>query len=163
MDPLSISAAVSGFLSLAGQIFSTLKDYVDGVQSAPDEVQSLLLEVGAFCQVLEDFGGFLQKDDLKGRIFEDSSVLRKAIKACECQLKELHGKLADLSDACSSTKKLAGWVARMKWPLKKDELQETVVRLQRFAEIFQFWMKMKNQYVYALLIRSKDHTSNAYQ
>jgi hypothetical protein len=110
MDPLSISAGVAGFLSLAGQIATTLKDYVDVVQSAPDEVRSLLLEVTALCQVLKDLVGFLHKDDLNGRRFESSgSVLCIAIKACQCQLKELHGKLSNLSDACSS-KKLPGWV-----------------------------------------------------
>jgi hypothetical protein len=146
MDPLSIAAAVSGFLSLAGQIAATLKDYVDGVQSAPDEVQSLLLEVTALCQVLKDLLGFLQKDDLNGRRFESSSVLCIAVKACQYQLEELRGKLADLSEACSS-KKLPGWVTRMKWPLKKDELQQTVVALQRFAQIFQFSMVIQNWYV----------------
>jgi hypothetical protein len=113
MDPLSISAAVAGFLSLAGQIAATLKDYIDGVQSAPDEVRSLHLEVTVLCQVLKDLVGFLHKDDLNGRRFESYSVLRIAIKACQCQLEELHGKLANLSVACSS-KKLPGWVERMK-------------------------------------------------
>ncbi|KAI5810631.1 hypothetical protein BZA77DRAFT_327408 [Pyronema omphalodes] len=54
MDPLSIAAAVAGFLSLAGQIAATLKEYVDGVESAPKEVQSLHLEVTALHHVLEE-------------------------------------------------------------------------------------------------------------
>ncbi|KAI5819511.1 hypothetical protein BZA77DRAFT_157441 [Pyronema omphalodes] len=84
MDPLSIAAAAAGFATLAGQILSILKNYVDGVQSAPDGAKSLLLEVEAFCQVITSFDGFIQSGDLKGRIFEDSSVLRKAIEACGC-------------------------------------------------------------------------------
>ncbi|KAI5819510.1 hypothetical protein BZA77DRAFT_157423 [Pyronema omphalodes] len=32
----------------------------------------------------------------------------------------------------------------MKWPLKKDELEEAVVGLQRVANIFQYWMTVKN-------------------
>jgi hypothetical protein len=101
MDPLSISASVAGFLGLAGQIAVTLKAYVDGVQSAPDEARSLLLEVTALCQVIEDFDGFLHKNNLNERRLESSSVLSIAIKFCRCQLEELHGKLANLSEACS--------------------------------------------------------------
>jgi hypothetical protein len=59
MDLLSIAAAIASFLSLAGQIAMILKDYIDGIQSAPNEVQSLLLEVTALCQVLKDLVGFL--------------------------------------------------------------------------------------------------------
>ncbi|KAI5788751.1 hypothetical protein FPQ18DRAFT_379831 [Pyronema domesticum] len=152
MDPLSITASIVSFLGLAVQIAGTLRDYVDGVKSAPDEVRSLLLEVTALCQVLQDWVGFyfLHKNDLNGRRFESSSVLCIEIEVCRCQLEELHGKLANLSEACSS-KKLPGWVERMKWPLKKDELQQTVVQLQGFAQIFQFSMVIQNWFVHALL------------
>jgi hypothetical protein len=145
MDPLSISAAVAGFLTLEGQIAGTLQDYVDGVQSAPDEIRSLLLEVMAFCEVVKDFDGFLHKptNDHNGCSFQSSPVLCIAIKACQCQLEELRGKLANLSETCSN-KKLPGWIGRIKWPLKKDELQQTVVDLQRFARIFQFSMVIQN-------------------
>ncbi|KAI5815845.1 hypothetical protein BZA77DRAFT_293757 [Pyronema omphalodes] len=139
----SIAAAVSGFLGLAGKIATTLKNYVDGVQSAPDEVQSLHLEVAALCQVLKDLMVFLQKDDLCGRKFESSSVLFKAIKACQYRLEELRGKLADLSEACLN-KKLPGWIKRIKWPLKKDEVQQTMVALRSFAQIFQFSIVANN-------------------
>ncbi|KAI5810709.1 hypothetical protein BZA77DRAFT_377344 [Pyronema omphalodes] len=125
-------------------MLKNLKDYYDGVKYAPAEVQSLLEEVEAFCQVLEYFRNFLQNDDLKGRRFQDSSVLRKAIEACESQLKELHQRLADISDACSSTKTSTGLLTRTRWPFKKGELQQTVVRLQGLVKIFQFWVMTKN-------------------
>ncbi|KAI5816814.1 hypothetical protein BZA77DRAFT_280313 [Pyronema omphalodes] len=143
MDPLSIAAAVAGFLSLAGQIATTLKDYADGVQSAPGEVQSLYQEVTALRQVLESFVGFLKKDDLRGRKLDSSCVLFNAVQACKYQLEELSRKLTELSEACLN-KKLPGWVTRMRWPLKKDEVQHTIVALQRFANIFQFSMAIKN-------------------
>ncbi|KAI5785397.1 hypothetical protein FPQ18DRAFT_87167 [Pyronema domesticum] len=144
MDPLSISGAVAGFLSLAGKIATTLKDYVDGVQSAPSEVRSLLLEVTALCQVMKDLVGFLRKDDLNGRRFDSSSVLCIAIKACQCRLKELGAKLVNLSEACSRHRKFPRLVERMKWPLKKDELEQTVGELHRFTQIFQFSMVIQN-------------------
>ncbi|KAI5806005.1 hypothetical protein BZA77DRAFT_368831 [Pyronema omphalodes] len=118
MDPLSITAAVAGFLSLAGQIATTLKDYVDSVRSAPEEVRSLYLEV--------------------------------KLQACKYRLEELGGQLADLSEACSK-RKLPGWITRMRWPLNKDEVQQTIVALQRFTHIFQFSMVTKN---YELMSRT---------
>ncbi|KAI5814639.1 hypothetical protein BZA77DRAFT_356429 [Pyronema omphalodes] len=143
MDPLSIAAAIAGFLSLAGQIATMLKSYVGEVQSAPDEVQGLLSEITALRQVLRDFMMLLGKDDLNGRKFESNSVLVKAIEACQYQLEELRGRLAGLTGD-SSNRKLPGWVTRMKWPLKKDEIQRTMVSLQRFAQIFQFSMVIRN-------------------
>ncbi|KAI5810780.1 hypothetical protein BZA77DRAFT_162396 [Pyronema omphalodes] len=136
MDPLSIAAAVAGFLSLADQIATTLKEYADEVKSAPAEVQSLHQEVIALRQVLEDFVGFLRETNLSGCKFESSSALFKAVEACQYQLKKLWGRLADISEACSS-KKLSGLVTRVRWPLKKDEVQQTIVTVQRFAQIFQ--------------------------
>jgi methyl-accepting chemotaxis protein len=52
----------------------------------------------------------------------------------------------------------------MKWPLKKDELQQTVVQLQCFAQMFQFSMVIQNWFVHALLefaqsIKLLTHTS----
>ncbi|KAI5816816.1 hypothetical protein BZA77DRAFT_293127 [Pyronema omphalodes] len=143
MDPLSIPAVIAGFLSLTRQIATTLKDYVDGVESAPGEVRSLYLEVTALRQVLKSFAESLKKDDLDGRNLDSCCVLFSAVQACKYQLEELSRKLADLSKACSN-KKLPGWVTRMKWPLKKDEVQHTIVALQRFANIFQLSMTIKN-------------------
>ncbi|KAI5816325.1 hypothetical protein BZA77DRAFT_344387 [Pyronema omphalodes] len=143
MDPLSISAAVAGFLSLTGQIATILKSYIDGVQSAPGEVQSLHLEVMALGQVLESFMGFMKADHLHGRNLESTCVLLTAVQACKYRLEELHRKLADIAEACSK-KTLPDWITRMKWPLKKEDVQQTIVSLQRFAHIFQFSMVIKN-------------------
>ncbi|KAI5816528.1 hypothetical protein BZA77DRAFT_56326 [Pyronema omphalodes] len=143
MDPLSIAAAVSGFLSLAGQIAATLKDYVDGVESAPKEVQSLHLEATALHHVLEEFVTFLRNDALNGRKFESTSVLFGAVKGCQNQLERLRERLAGVSQACSN-KTLTGWATRIKWPLKKEEVQQTMIALQRFTQIFNFSMMIKN-------------------
>ncbi|KAI5810712.1 hypothetical protein BZA77DRAFT_287454 [Pyronema omphalodes] len=142
MDPLSISAAVTGFASLAGQIISTLRDYVDGVKSAANEAQSLLQEVTAFRQVLEHFGGFILTNHLDKHEFQGSSALVEAIGACKNHLENLHRKLEDTSNTISNSRKSTGLVARIKWPFKKGELQETVGGLHRLANIFQLWMTM---------------------
>ncbi|KAI5810769.1 hypothetical protein BZA77DRAFT_162222, partial [Pyronema omphalodes] len=137
MDLLSITAAVAGFVSLAGQIATTLNAYVDSVRSAPNEVKSLYLEVKALSQVLGKFAQFV-KDDLHG-----DCVLFDAVESCGYQLKALDGKLADLSKAFSKGK-LQEWAKRMGWPLKKDDVQQTIFALQRFTHIFEFSMVTKN-------------------
>lgn len=45
MDPLSISAGVAGFLSLAIEISKILTAYVGDARSAPEEACNLLLEI----------------------------------------------------------------------------------------------------------------------
>jgi hypothetical protein len=93
MDPLSISAAVAGFLSLAMDISTILKDYISGVKSAPEDAQNLLVEVATLCKVLDDLVKFLRSDDLKGRKFEKTSVLLMAIETGQSRLELLYGKL----------------------------------------------------------------------
>ncbi|KAI5810626.1 hypothetical protein BZA77DRAFT_297661 [Pyronema omphalodes] len=116
MDPLSIAAAVAGFLSLAGQIAATLKDYVDGVLSALKDFQSLHLEVTALHHVLEEFVTFLRNDALDGRKFESTSALFAAVKGCQNQLQRhrerrlkvasshVNGGMTSARSACSSNR-----------------------------------------------------------
>lgn len=142
MDPLSISAAVASFLGVAVQISGILQDYVSGVQSAPDEAHNLLSEVTTLSHVLQDLVKFLRGEDLKGRSFDKGSVLHIAIEVCQNPLQKLYVKLGKLR--IPSSGKIAGLVERITWPLKKDEYQQTVSELQRFAQTFQFSRVLPN-------------------
>jgi hypothetical protein len=70
MDPLSISAAVAGFLSPAVQITELLRGYINGIQSASEEAKYLLTQVAALCYVREKLVEFLRSEGLRGRKFD---------------------------------------------------------------------------------------------
>jgi spore germination protein YaaH len=142
MDPLSISAAVAGFLGVAVQISGILQDCVTGVQSAPEEARNLLSEVTTLSNVLQNLVKFLRGEDLKGRSFDKGSVLHIAIEAYQNRLQQLYVKLGKLR--ISSSGKIAGLVERITWPLKKDGYQQTVTELQRLAQTFQFSLVLSN-------------------
>jgi hypothetical protein len=147
MDPLSISAAVAGFLSLAMDISKILKDYIGGVQSAHEDSQNLLKEVEILCHVLEKLVQFLGSEDLKGKSFDKTSVLQLAVGACQFRLKKLYESLRTLRGATLGSSRIGKLVIRLKWPLKKDEYHQTVAELHRFAQTFQFSLIISNWYV----------------
>jgi hypothetical protein len=68
MDPLSISAGVAGFLSLAIEISKILTAYVGSVKSAPEEAQQLLQEVSALYNVSKQLAQVLRNDEVKKQI-----------------------------------------------------------------------------------------------
>ena len=48
MDPLSITASVTGICAVTAKLISTLSDFVDNVQEAPKEVRALNADLAAF-------------------------------------------------------------------------------------------------------------------
>ncbi|KAI5816136.1 hypothetical protein BZA77DRAFT_313721 [Pyronema omphalodes] len=145
MDALSITAAVAGVLSLTDQIAITLKDYIDAVAPAEMEVRSLLLEVTALHQVLGELVMLPRTDDLNGSKLQSSSVLFGAVNACQYQLERLSKRLAGLSKLACPNGKVQVLVTRLRWPLKKEEVQQTMVHLQNFTQIFRFSMLMNSE------------------
>jgi hypothetical protein len=113
MDPLSISAAVAGFLSLAMDISKILKDYIDGVQTAHEDAQNLLKEVAVLCHVLEKLVQFLRSEDLvKGKRFDKTSVLLLAADTCQRRLESSMG-----ASAHSAGHHLSGAAGLVNWSL----------------------------------------------
>lgn len=82
MDPITLSASVAGFLSLAIKITKILGSYVTNVQSAPAEARELTTQVTALCHVLETVVNVLRSDDIEATSFERPSVLFSVIQAC---------------------------------------------------------------------------------
>jgi hypothetical protein len=145
-DPLSIAAGAAGFLGLSIQIAQLLTGYVNGVKDAPHEAGDLLTEVTALSEVLQAFTLFLRSEKLKGRQFDEKSVLALSISLGETRLKILHIQLDTLRDSYSS-KKITDKLSRLKWPLKKNEHKQTVDDLHRLTQIFHFSLTLSNWYV----------------
>ena len=53
-DPLSISASISGLVTLADIVFGRIHKYVKAVKKAPKEIAALSAEIGALYEVLSN-------------------------------------------------------------------------------------------------------------
>jgi hypothetical protein len=146
MDPLSVSASAAGLLSLAVGTAGILQSIIDGAQSAPEEAQNLLAEITTLSDVLQDLVQFLRTDHLTEQRFEKTSVLRMTIESGQDRLKLLYAKLDKLR-ASFEGNKLKVLVARLTWPLKKEEYEQTLVELQRTTQTFQLSLATSNGFV----------------
>ncbi|KAI5818432.1 hypothetical protein BZA77DRAFT_15156 [Pyronema omphalodes] len=141
MDAFTISTGVAGFLSLALEISKILKSYVDGVKSAPEEAHTLLTNVTALCHVLEQLVRFLRKDN-KGN-FANTSAMVAAIEACKDQITQLYKKIENI-EVSSDKSKITQVMERLKWPLRKEDYDNTISTVQRFTQTFQFSLTISN-------------------
>jgi hypothetical protein len=98
------------------------------------------MEVDSLCRVLDHLVKLL-REDVKGN-FKETSALLTIITACHNQIKDLYKKLESIR--FPREKKILDAVQRMKWPLRKEDYQDTVVTLQRFTQTFQFSLTVSN-------------------
>lgn len=136
MDPLSLSAGVTGFLNLALDVAKILNDYVDGVKSALEETRKLFTE----------FTDFLRSEDAKGNDFKETSMLCTAIAGCQAQIEGLYKRFDKLLGNANRSK-MARLYNQFKWPFHKDKCQKTIDSLHRFALTFEFSLVMENWFV----------------
>ncbi|KAI5785979.1 hypothetical protein FPQ18DRAFT_308901 [Pyronema domesticum] len=105
MDPFTIATALSGFPSLGIEIKRILSTYISDVKSAPEDSNSLLLEVTALCHVLDQLVNFLHKD-IQGD-FAQTSALYVAIMACQDHIRDLFKKIETLQVPINGDRKIS--------------------------------------------------------
>jgi hypothetical protein len=145
MDPFTLSTGVVGFLSLAFQITQILNDYVSRLKSAPQEAQTLLMEVTTLSLVLDQLVKFLQSEDAKGNSFNQTSVLCSVMMVCQSNIEGLYKKLDGVYGADKAKREklhgvemVARIFERLKWPFSKVECQQIVKTLHRCTQTFEF-------------------------
>lgn len=141
MYAFTVSNGVAGFLTLALEIAKILNGYISDVKSASKEAEELT-EVDDLCQVLKQLTEFLNNEDTDGTPFEQA--LCTVIKACETHIQALYKTLLPLRKTKSSKTKASDLIQRFAWPFQKDECQQTVQKLHRFAQTFQFSLVVSN-------------------
>jgi hypothetical protein len=148
MDPFTISTGVAGFLGLALEITKILGTYIGEAKSAPEDAHNLVMEVTSLCHVLKEMVQFLRKDATEIGSFQPTSALCVVIGACQAKIEDLYKKLEKLQ--VKSDNKVAGLIERLKWPLKKEDYQDTILTLHRFIQTFQFSLTVSNWLVFQL-------------
>jgi CRISPR/Cas system CSM-associated protein Csm2 small subunit len=145
VDAFSISTGVAGFMSLAIEISKFLSSYSSSFKSAREDAQRLHTEIDALCHVLKELIQFLRNEDNKAMNgpFEKTSFLCSSIELCQSEVQKLYKKFSKFHGVDKS--KMAELIERIKWPLRKDDFENTVAALQRLTPTFQFSLLVSNR------------------
>ncbi|KAI5810839.1 hypothetical protein BZA77DRAFT_347519 [Pyronema omphalodes] len=143
MDPFSVSTGIAGFLSLTIQIGVAIGKYVSDVKSAEKEAQDLYTEIQSLQGVLEQLVGFLRGEETKKISFDDNAVFFSVIGSCQSIIEDLYKKLVKVGISKHSSK-FDHLMQRGKWPFQKEECQQLVNTLHRYARIFEFSLHVSN-------------------
>jgi hypothetical protein len=74
MDPLSITAASLSIVKVCTAVCREIKEFIDGVKSAPTVINVLLQEVEGFQKILENLNEVLEDDRTKDTIQSSGKV-----------------------------------------------------------------------------------------
>lgn len=154
MDPLSLAASISGFLSLSIELSKILGAYISAAKSAPEEASEMLTEVSCLCHVLDILVDTLDSEDSEFGVFENDSVLCTIIRACQTLVAGVHKKLSKKTQQGKqgrqsrfrSVEKMAEVMEQLKWPFQKEECQESVQALHRHVQTLQVLLISSNRY-----------------
>ncbi len=140
MDPLSVAASLSGLVLAITQLTSAIYNYGKEVKGAKAEISQLCSDLFALKGALEHMRLNLETsididDDEKQTIAPSTSLVRTA---------EFNDMLSTtdtfIKSLSKSFNKSSGWRQALKtslaWPLKKDEIQNELQRLERIKSYF---------------------------
>lgn len=120
-------------------------EYVNDATSAPTEIHSLALQLGALSDVLKKLEGLLRSGSIEDTLFDHDSGLCLVLQSCQKQLESLYKKL-NRKDAKDKSK-IHTSIERMKWPLEKKGVVEATRRLYECFQAFHFCLTIANWYV----------------
>lgn len=148
MDPLSGLASLIAVIQLTGAIASICYDYRSGVKNAPKDVLDIINEVDSLRDVLKSLESVIEKELREadsGDISQLSTteLLMKTngpLTDCKAELINLRAKLQPQD----------GWRALgqlLVWPLKKNEVNKTLLRMERFKAALSLALSVDQTYV----------------
>ena len=127
-DPLSISASISGLVTLADIVFGRIYEYVKAVKKAPKEIAALSAEIGALYGVLSNL-------HLVSRQLEhdhsDSTTRIHHIHSCYQTLDHVKSILDRDENSSSHGERLESLKRRLRWPFTSSEFKELIAEIER--------------------------------
>ncbi|KAI9761454.1 MAG: hypothetical protein M1840_001798 [Geoglossum simile] len=137
-DPVSIGTGVVGVIGVALQLTVFIKDLTSRWKSCPDEVSSLLRELTALEDVLENLQVFLMSNNSDH--FEQTSALYSAAGECVLKLEAFRHKLQRYEPVEGN--KIRKVLERVRWPMDEKDNQKMLLELQRYTQLFNFAMSI---------------------
>lgn len=126
MDPFSLVVGITGLIGLTGQTIKVTKAYLHSVKHAKETVAEMLQELEILYFNLSPLDKLLKTKEA-ARHFDQTSVLVSSTHACRTKLTAICQKLDGAGQ---------GLLNRLKWPLSKDDHQESLAHSEPFLSGF---------------------------
>ena len=127
-DPLSISASISGLVTLADIIFRRTYKYVKAVKGAPKEISALSTEIGALYGVLSNL--YLVSRQLEHEQ-ADSTTRIHHIHSCYQTLEHIRSILDRDNTSSLPGEPLESLKRNLKWPFRSSEVKDVIAEIER--------------------------------
>lgn len=128
VDLLSVSASISGLVTLADIVFRRTYKYVKAVKKAPKEISALSAEIGSLYGILSSL--HLVSCQLEGEMFESTTRIHH-IHSCYQTLEQVRSIL-DRDDTSSlHDQRLETLRRKLRWPFTSSEVKDLIAEIER--------------------------------
>lgn len=129
MDPLSITAAVTGILTAAAKITTVVTAFIHSVSDAPMSTRSVLAEVSDLNLCLNQLKPFLQGTKNTDRIRRDGISVEQVV-AISTSLVLGISKLEKLLESLKLDQPLYSAFARIQWVRNEERIEGILKRIR---------------------------------
>lgn len=127
-DPLSVSASISGLVTLADIVFRRTYKYVKAIKKASKEISALSAEIGALYGILSNLQ--LVSRQLEDETFESTTRIHH-IYSCYQTLEHVKSIL-DRDDTSSlHDQRLETLKRKLRWPFTSSEVKDLIAEIER--------------------------------
>lgn len=127
-DPLSVSASVSGLVTLADIVFRRTYKYVKAVQKAPKEISAQSAEIGSLYGILNTLQ--LVSRQLEDETF-DTSTRTHHVQSCFETLEHVKSILDKDDTSSLHDQRLETLRRKLRWPFTSSEVKNLIAEIER--------------------------------
>ena len=127
-DPLSVSASISGLLTLTDIVFRRTYSYVKAVKKGPKEISALSTEIGALYGVLSSLHQVSRQLEHEQA---DSTTRIHHIHSCHQTLDRVKSILDKDDTSSLPDEQLETLRRKLRWPFKSSEVKELIAEIER--------------------------------
>ena len=127
-DPLSVSASISGLITLADIVFRRTYKYVRAVKKAPKEISALSAELGSLYGILNSLQ--LISRQLEDETFDTSTRIHH-VQSCFETLEHVRSILDKDDTSSLRDQRLETLKRRLRWPFTSSEVKDLIAEIER--------------------------------
>ena len=127
-DPLSVSASISGLVTLADIVFHRTYKYVKAVKKAPQEISALSAEINSLYGVLRSLQ--LVARQLEDETFDTSTRIHH-VQSCFKTLEHVSSILDKDKTSSLHDQPLETLKRKLRWPFTSSEVKDLIAEIER--------------------------------
>ena len=127
-EPLSVSASISGVITLADIVFRRTYKYVKAVKNAPKEISALSTEIGSLYGTLSTLQ--LVSRQLEGETFDTSTRIHH-VQSCFKTLQHVRSILDKDDTSSLNDQRLETFKRKLRWPFTSSEVKDLIAEIER--------------------------------